>query len=41
MTSGRTASPDHDHSTGQDQPGWIGEALAVHERFEVAAAGRC
>ncbi len=40
MTSGRTASPDHDHSTGQDQPGWIGEALAEHERLEAAAAGR-
>jgi hydrogenase expression/formation protein HypE len=40
MTGGRTASPDHDHSTGQDQPGWIGEALAEHERLEVAAAGR-
>jgi hydrogenase expression/formation protein HypE len=40
MTAGRTASPDHDHSTGQDQPGWIGEALAEHERLEVAAAGR-
>jgi hydrogenase expression/formation protein HypE len=40
MTAGRTASPDHDHSTGQDQPGWIGEALAEHERIEVAAAGR-
>jgi hydrogenase expression/formation protein HypE len=40
MTAGRTASPDHDHSTGQDQPGWIGEALAEHERLELAAAGR-
>ena len=40
MTAGRTASPDHDHSTGQDQPGWIGEALAEHERLEVTAAGR-
>ena len=40
MTTGRTASPSHDHSTGQDQPGWIGEALAEHERLEIDTAGR-
>jgi len=40
MTAGRTASPSHDHSTGQDQPGWIGEALAEHERLEIDTAGR-
>jgi len=38
--TGRTASPGHDHSTSQDRPGWVGEALAEHERLEVDAAGR-
>ena len=34
MTSGRAVRSDHDHGTGpngQDQPGWIGEALADGE----------
>ena len=33
-----TAGTDHDHSPGQ--PGWIGQALAEHERLELDAAGR-
>jgi hydrogenase expression/formation protein HypE len=40
MTAGRTASPGHDHSTGEDQPGWIDEALAEHQRLELEGAGR-
>ena len=43
MTAGRTASPGHDHGTdpeGRDQPGWIDEALAEHERLELDTAGR-
>ena len=40
MTSRGPGQVDHDHQLGQDQPGWIGEALREHDRSEVEAAGR-
>jgi len=40
MTSRGSGRLDHDHQLGQDQPGWIGQALREHDQLEVDAAGR-